>query len=434
MNEQNTSERGQTLIIIVLSMAVLTGFTALALDGGKLFADRRLAQNAADASTLAGGAQAALVMDNLHIFHDSFDCSAESIQKVEQAAISTAIQQAADNDFTIDDDISDHHGVVVQCVIDDSRGYLDKYLDIILQMTVTTQTNFAHLVFDGEARNEIEAIVRVRPRSPLYYGLGIVGLNRDLCQADQNGVVFGGLSYTYLDTGGIFSNGCLAGIGDDYRAEAPEGISFVEEASGTLTGFTPHPQQVPDPLPEQSFLIPPPDCSSLPSHGTHVGSGEIEPGIYDRIELHTGSLTLQPGLYCITGDTKSFVATGGELHGSGVTLYFPNGGLKISGEVKPLDLKAPYTGASPEIPGVAIYAAQDNDSLISLKGNSVSSYVGLVYAPNGDIHLAGESGTEPTFNTQFVGKNIQITGDANIEIKHDDRFLYSLNPTINLQK
>jgi len=50
-------ERGQTLIVAVLVMSSLIGFTAMAIDMGLFFEDRREFQNSADAMALAGVAE-----------------------------------------------------------------------------------------------------------------------------------------------------------------------------------------------------------------------------------------------------------------------------------------------------------------------------------------------------------------------------------------
>jgi uncharacterized membrane protein len=47
-------ERGQTLIVAALFMAVVMGFTAMAIDVGMFLEDRRQLQNGADAAALAG--------------------------------------------------------------------------------------------------------------------------------------------------------------------------------------------------------------------------------------------------------------------------------------------------------------------------------------------------------------------------------------------
>jgi Putative Flp pilus-assembly TadE/G-like len=56
-NKRNTPERGQTLVMFVLALAVLLGFTAMSVDVGLLFHDRRHLQNSADAAALAGVAE-----------------------------------------------------------------------------------------------------------------------------------------------------------------------------------------------------------------------------------------------------------------------------------------------------------------------------------------------------------------------------------------
>ena len=50
-------ERGQTLLIFVLALSVLLGFTAMAIDVGLFYEDRRHFQNTADAAALAGVAE-----------------------------------------------------------------------------------------------------------------------------------------------------------------------------------------------------------------------------------------------------------------------------------------------------------------------------------------------------------------------------------------
>ncbi len=48
------SHKGQVLVVVALALVALVGITALAVDGGSLYAERRKMQNAADAGALAG--------------------------------------------------------------------------------------------------------------------------------------------------------------------------------------------------------------------------------------------------------------------------------------------------------------------------------------------------------------------------------------------
>ena len=57
MMRPTTPERGQTLLIFVLALTVLLGFTAMAIDVGLFYEDRRHFQNTADAAALAGAGE-----------------------------------------------------------------------------------------------------------------------------------------------------------------------------------------------------------------------------------------------------------------------------------------------------------------------------------------------------------------------------------------
>lgn len=54
MTRRSDGQEGQALLIMVIFLTVLLGFTAIAVDAGRFFAERRFLQNAADAAALAG--------------------------------------------------------------------------------------------------------------------------------------------------------------------------------------------------------------------------------------------------------------------------------------------------------------------------------------------------------------------------------------------
>src|SRR5687768_8620560 len=51
--KNNSSEKGQVLILITLAAVGLFGFAALAIDGGMVFSDRRHSQNSSDTAAFA---------------------------------------------------------------------------------------------------------------------------------------------------------------------------------------------------------------------------------------------------------------------------------------------------------------------------------------------------------------------------------------------
>ena len=441
-NRSCFSEQGQTIVIFALSIVVLLGFAGLALDGGMLYSDRRHAQSAADTSSLAGATAAATYMQNNNINKKSFQCGLAYILNAQQAAENAAISRASTNDYNLDNDISDHHGVTTTCGVEDQGYRLVKYIDITTQITRETSTNFAHLVYPGPLVNEVEAVVRVYPPGPLAEGYAIVALNAADCSGNQNGVILGGsMAGVVTGSSGIFTNGCIKGDGTSFGFDVMnEGIiGYAGTAKGTLSNITPPPDYLPGKIGAFATNVPLPDCSGLTTRtAPHGGNKTIKPGIYERIKWTGGTLNLDPGLYCIT-ESQGFDVTGGSLFAIGVTIYLEAGGMTVSGSADHISLQAPAESPdpSPAIPGMLIYMAEGNTSIITLSGNSTSSYIGTIYAPDGTIKLIGNTdltGGDVTFNTQLIGYNVHISGDATININFLDEEQIEKPPFLDLQK
>jgi len=235
----------------------------------------------------------------------------------------------------------------------------------------------------------------------------------------------------------VWSNGCLTGNGTSFNVTVNNGgVGFAGSSTGTLININPSPQHVPSELPDYSTVVSEPDCSGLPNRTVPKTSPvTIEAGVYDEIKWTGGDLTLSPGLYCVTG-SKGIAINGGSVLGNGVTIFIQTGGVTINGNVSPVDLRAPEEAPdpSPAIPGVLIYLANGNTNTISVTGNSTSFYLGTVYAPDGDLYFSGSSGTDPTFNTQLIGDNVEVSGGATIDINFNDDENFEKPPYMDLLK
>ncbi len=440
MKNQSSSQQGQAIVIIALAFVGLISFAALAIDGGMTYSDRRAAQNISDASSLAGAGMAALHLENEHIFYNEFNCGLSAVSVAEDLAVTTAINQASSNTYSIDENPADGNGAEAVCDSYDNGSYIDKYIDITTHISTTVRTSFLHMIYDGEMNNRLQSTVRVRPRTPLAMGYAIVGLNDDDCQGHQNGVMFSGSIKVAVDGGGVFSNGCLRGNGSSLIVDVDKSpIRYMEELAcdpSGCPGFSPTPRQATGGrLPEDSFTVPPPDCSGLPDQGKSTKGGTISPGVYSEIDLHASgdTLIMEPGLYCITGSPKAMVISGGTLKGYGVTIYALNGEVLLSGNAQ-IHLSAPseYPDPSPAIPGVVIYLANGNDGAVELEGNSDTWLTGTVYAPDGFIEAKGVSGTHPTIHTQLIGHDVEIGGNADININFDGSKAYTMPTSVDL--
>lgn len=397
MTTYKPSERGQALIFIVLGFVLILGFVGLAIDGGKVYSDRRHAQNTADASTLAGGGAAALSMEDSHLTYLQFSCTSgdSRIEAAKQAAIAAAIFRADSNGFTLDTDVADGHGVTATCGTDTSQGYLDKYIDVTVKITTVTQPTFASFLFGQGLTSKVEAVTRVRPRMQLALGHAVTALNPAACSGQSNGAGFHGNGYIELWGGGIFANGCLRADGTP-TINTHNGTNDFGVEVRNPEKFNPPPNDISLVMPKELYEVPPPDCTN------HWVDGDDLP------------TTLTPGLYCIEGD----LTVHDELVGQGVTLYFKNGDLKINGNPH-IDLKAPAIDATgtPAIPGVLIYAPETNHGDITLNGNSVSNFTGVIYAPGADINMLG-TGNLDAYDVQIIGFNVEVGGTSDTYVSY----------------
>ena len=440
MIKGDSSEKGQALVLLVLAFVVLLGFTARAIDGGMVYADRRHAQNASDASSLSGGSAVAMYLENYYVDYEDFDCYnasqiiADKINNAMAAGRAAAISLAGENDFTIDADISDNNGVATRCGMDDNGGWVDKYVDVTTTITADTRTNFVHLLYNGPLRNTVQAVTRVRPRMPAVFGNAVVALATECPNNTDGGIQFQGVPGPGVTVNGsIFSNACM-------RCAGNPSITITGEASYITTDedcdATFNTQQVGTPLPTYSLIIPVPGCANPPANPPdHNGGGTLSPGHYGRIRV-TGAneeLVLTSGLYCVHED---FTMNGGQVRvdpppgggPSGVTIYMVNEGFSIAGNVL-VNLMAPpvlpedaCTYCPPAIQGLLIYSAEGNTGGISALGAAGSSFVGTIYAPSGQVDIGGNE--DVTVTGQVIGDTVIIHGGPGVLVNYNPEVTY----------
>jgi len=411
------TEKGQSVVLLAVAFIALLGFSALAIDGGMVYADRRFAQNAADTAALAGGGAAALKLENEFVKEKNFSCSSSKVYKAATAAVTEAIYRAGDNGFLIDPEISDDHGVTIDCGVDSSGPYTKHYLDVIVKIKMETRTAFAHFVYNGKLENKVTAVSRVYPRIPLVYGNAIVSLNPAICDGNNNGANFHGSAYVLVTGGDIFSNGCLNGSGQP-EVEDDKEIRYGGEFDPGNTTWTPSPAYSTDIVPETEYGIELPDCSD-PGANNLTGA-----------QFQTSS-PLSPGLYCVTGNVS---LNGGEFRGDGVTIVFLDGELRINGNVTvqltaPIPTPDPY----PAVPGLLIYAPATNTNKLEFNGTSDSYFTGTILGPGASIDLLG-TGSEDAFKCQVIGWNVEVGGTADTYVMYDEDLNMVLPATLRLQK
>lgn len=422
--QKNThpSERGQAIVFLVIGLVVFLGFVGLAIDGGMAYSDRRYAQNSSDAASLAGGGEAALYLENTHVYWETWDCNDPNITAARYVAVAEAIQRAANNGFVIDEDDSDDNFVYTECGQTNYGFWIDKYVDVIVGISTTTETSFAHVLFPSVLNIKVNSTTRIRPRQPYALGNAIISLNPEPCSGHDNGGVYYGNSNISVIGGGIWTNGCLRGNGHPYVIVDDGGIAYGGEFEPGNAIWDPYPPDYP-----VNYIIPPslylpdtPDCT-----GRWINESDIP----------RDGTPMDPGLYCFSGGVH--INAHDEVVGHGVTWYIL-GDITFNGRAT-IQLSAPVAepDPSPALAGVLIYVPRDPpdtacpDQEVILNGTSDSYFQGLIIAPCASITLVG-TGSSDTYYGQIIGWNVIVGGEADTSIVYDEAIPDGLPTRIEL--
>ena len=121
---------------------------------------------------------------------------------------------------------------------------------------------------------------------------------------------------------------------------------------------------------------------------------------------------MDAGTYVFTGNLD--FTGGGTLNGTGVTLYFaaPNGQLGGPGNGNTtLNLTAPTSGT---YNGILIYQDPNDTNLAELNGTPIANFTGVVYMPNAELELSGN--TTMNLTTDLIVDSLYDKGNATINI------------------
>jgi hypothetical protein len=271
----------------------------------------------------------------------------------------------------------------------------------------------------GAGRSNLAAVASPTPLPHLLWQYDVVvALNPAHCAGQQEGLGFHGNGDVLISGGGALSYGCLRhdGISDviiepPYKPRAGDirnGGSFdppaewVRNLIQLQVDFTDQAQAACDLLPIYKAVRTEQSTEAV-----------IPPGNYSSI-IVTDTLTMLPGLYCLTGDLMIY--SGATLVGEGVTIYMTGGNFTVSGGAE-VHLAAPAEGIlfDPLWRDLLLYVANDYAATINLAGNTLSNYHGVVYAPASDISVSYAG----SYHTQLIGWNVQIGSTSDIILSVD---------------
>jgi hypothetical protein len=420
MMDIRKSENGQALYLLVVAIVSLIGFTALAIDGGRLYSERRIVQGVSDTAAFTGA---------VYLGHAPF-----VDESMKTYAIAAANQIAKDNGY--DDSSAD---VSVTTTVSEV-GY---YYHVTTQITSQIDPTFAQLIFHGPLEVKVQAVTRVLPLYQVVFGDALFSLNETQCDAMK----FSGTADISITGTGIFSNSnCNAGTdqsisfegtNDTYIEGSISAVGGINTQGGaTWTAGAGSNTGVPTSPP---FSIPIPNCSGMApvSISGPVNDRTITPGIVDSLLLNNPSTTYTfgGGLYCITG-VGGLVISNGYVNGSDVMFYVVQGPAYLTGGT--MNLTAPNAYDDPIVDssnepfsGLLIYMDPSNTNEVRINGNADSNFEGTIYAPSSLCKLNGGGETDG-IDLSMVCDTINVNGGAGLNIHYDDANHYRPPTTIDL--
>lgn len=324
-------ENGQALILIAFAAVGLFAFSALAIDGSRVYSDRRHAQNAADTAALSAALARIRAASN------------PDPAAIDAATVAAGLDRAAsngylnDSDSTVEVHLCDEPGLTPPCEGLPDNADLSEYIQVEIESTIPT--TLARVIGWNQVTNVQTAVARATGGlpSPLFDGAALVILKPD------GDATLGGNGVVHLDVNnsGVFNNSIntcgtqINGASGSYTVDTE--FQFV---SGTYcsgagnTQLNPVVPASPHPYPPAiSLPTPTISCSGTGSRTYNAATNTYTytPGNYpsgDNLN-HTGGIIFSPGNYCFGGNFKlggtadiiadhvRFLITGGQFSTGG---------------------------------------------------------------------------------------------------------------------
>lgn len=451
-------ERGQALILIALAAVGLFGFSALAIDGSRVFSDRRHAQNAADTAALA----AALAK----IRGESFTVAGEERAK--------SNGYMTDADSKVEVNLCSDPAITTACQGIPTSGDANQinpanYIQV--KITSTIPATFGRIVGRMEFTSAMTSIAYAGPvePQPLANGSALAAMSRF-----ERDAIFGGgtMSLDVLHSG-IFSNSNYTDAGCQHGSMRTSGTgtytvdtsfqvagSFCRGGVSTVngpvlpTGSIDYPPTITIPIPHLS-------CGGVTgSHTTGLVNGietiTYHPGNFGNEVINgTKPVNFSPGTYCfsnglslngpkVIANSVRFLVTGGDFKingseftcndvlvhingGSGidfggtsnvfcnsVTFIVSTGGVTWNGAVENR-IFAPTGG---DYKGVLLYLPYPNSNPIKINGNSSNQLTGSIIGVASPITVNGNDWSTG-LHSQIIGNTVNLNGNGTMVIDYD---------------
>ena len=458
MKKNKFTEHGQALILIALAIVGLVGFAALAIDGGRVFSDRRHSQNASDTSVLA----AALARVR--------PATATDWTMIALSRAAANGYSAADGITQVDVDVcsnlprttADGYRMVCKGLksTDDPTQFVYVHIKSIVKLF------FAPVIGWRTITNHTDAVAHASPSvpTPWFDGYGIASVHEG-CSSPGDGNPFevAGNSENYVVGSGVLVN-----------ASCPTEASFVQNGSSSsldvstticvhgtannnaLSGTdissstTPAIQQGCAPISPSTYQLPDDPTCDREGGIDDLGGGVwlAWPGYYTdnapfpNVSGGAATVILTKGIYCLYHgmdvNAQTTLTTDWNRNGvfdpavEGVLFYLPgtaaddditfNGGANI--HIHAVSSK-PASWTDDKWVNMLIYIkpSPGYDPDIDISGNAGSTFTGTILAPSAHVVLGGTNSTDAgtvTLDSQIIADTVKLTGTTDFTLVYNE--------------
>jgi Flp pilus assembly protein TadG len=373
--------------VVLLTLLIFVGF---AVDAGNLQLHRRIAQRAADAAALG---------------------ALYEKQRGSSNWAAAGKTDAATNGVT-----NGVNGATVTVVNPPTSGlYSGSSSAVQAVVTQKIQLTFLSLLRQSTATVGARAVSQAGASAFCVYSLDGT--------ASRSMMIGGGGAGNFgcsLFVNSTSSSALHADGGGSITAKDIQVVGNYDTGSGS---FSPSPttgvSSVADPLASE----PQPSFSSCNYNNTSITTTKtLNPGTYcGGMTISGGTVTLNPGLYIITGGLNW--NNNSHVSGSGVTLFFTQGGgsgygqVTISGGVV-VTLTAPDSASGGSIPGILMFGDRNwvnTSQEVNFNGSSSVTMQGVLYFPHLGVIFSASANIAGNY-FGLVADNITINGGATLKI------------------
>jgi len=370
-------ETGQVLVVFVLCLAVLIGFTALAIDVGHLLYTKRQLQTLADSAALAAAIEGKQC-------GSSPNCTAMQIAAkvavTENGQPTPSLLTQCSGTVGTDLTLELNNGPCAMGVSDPNQGST-KYVEAVVFKRQNT--------FFGSLLGISGVTLSARSEAALGPSQFCVHV---IDPSASQALLMNGSSSMSASCGVMVdssSNTALLANGNATLSATVVDVHGQDLLNGNPS-ITPSPQlnspRQADPL----AGTPAPTVGSCTYNNLTVNGNStqtLSPGVYcGGLNVNGGAtVRFNSGMYILSGNTR--INGNATISGTNVTFYIPTGQFAMNGAAH-ADLTAPTSGT---YAGILFYQNKNDSSQFILNGDSTSKWQGAIYLPGAQLLLNGGS-------------------------------------------